>query len=169
MNTFQTMDSKDFKDSPFQLIGNEWMLITAEKDGVVNTMTASWGGLGVMWNMDVVFTVIRKSRFTKELIDGADSFSLSFLNHKDYQKELSYLGTVSGRTEDKIKKANLNVNYQEGVPFIDEADKVLICKKLFVQMMDTDSFVLPDFGDKFYGNKDYHDLYIGGITSILTR
>ncbi len=169
MNVFQTMDTKEFNVSPFRLIGNEWMLITALKGGKVNTMTASWGGLGVMWNMDVAYAVIRKSRFTKEFVDASDSFSLSFLDHQIYGKELGYLGTVSGRDENKIEKANMNVNYYEGVPFIDEAGKVFICKKLFAQTMRPESFVMKEIDNQFYQDKDYHDLYVGGITQILIR
>lgn len=169
MNIFQLMDSKDFNQSPFHLIGNEWMLITAEKNGVVNTMTASWGGLGVIWNTDVAYIVIRESRFTKEFVDEADNFSLSFLNHKAYGKELGYLGSVSGRDEEKIKKANLHVNYQDGVPFIDEASKVLICRKMFVQTLKPENFLFQEIDKNFYEDKDYHDLYIGGITKILVR
>lgn len=169
MNQFQEVKAKEFNQSPFQLIGNEWMLITAKKDGVVNTMTASWGGLGVMWNTNVAYAVIRKSRFTKEFVDAADSFSLSFLDHKTYAKELGYLGSVSGRKEDKINKSGLNVNYQEGVPYIAEASKVILCTKLFAQTMKPDGFVLPTIDENFYADKDYHDLYIGGITQILER
>lgn len=169
MNDFQSMNARDFICSPFQLIGDEWMLITAEKEGKVNTMTASWGGLGVMWNTNVAYAVIRESRFTKEFVDAADSFSLSFLDHKTYAKELGYLGTISGRDEEKIKKAKMNVNYCDGVPFIEEASKVLICKKLFVQTMQPENFVIQGIDNKFYGDKDYHDLYIGGITQILVR
>jgi flavin reductase (DIM6/NTAB) family NADH-FMN oxidoreductase RutF len=163
------MEVKEFDFSPFHLIGDEWMLITAEKDGKVNTMTAAWGGLGVMWSTNVAYTVIKESRFTKEFVDAADSFSISFLDHKTYEKEFLYLGTVSGRDEDKIKKANINVNYYEGVPFIDEASKVLICKKMFAQTMKPESIVIKEIDDKFYQDKDYHELYIGGITQILTR
>ena len=36
---------EDFNENTFKLIGNDWMLLTAEKEGKVNTMTASWGGL----------------------------------------------------------------------------------------------------------------------------
>ena len=32
----------------FHMIGREWLLVTAEKAGKVNTMTASWGGIGVL-------------------------------------------------------------------------------------------------------------------------
>lgn len=169
MNAFKTMDTKDFKEGPFRLIGKEWMLITAMKDGKVNTMTASWGGLGVMWNMDVVYAMIRQSRFTKEFVDASDCFSLSFLNHEIYAKELGYLGSVSGRDENKIEKANIHVNYQDGVPFIDEAEKVFICKKLFAQTMSPESFIWKEMDEKFYQDKDYHDLYVGGITQILIR
>ena len=66
------------------------MLITAEKDGKANTMTAGWGGLGVMWGKDVAFIVIRESRFTKEFVDGSEHFSLTFFG-EGYKKELGYL------------------------------------------------------------------------------
>ena len=42
-------EADQFNESPFRMIGKEWMLVTAEKDGKVNAMTASWGGMGVMW------------------------------------------------------------------------------------------------------------------------
>ena len=61
-----------------QMIGKEWMLVTAAKDGEVNTMTASWGGLGVMWGKNVAFIVIRPQRYTKEFIDASDTLSLTF-------------------------------------------------------------------------------------------
>ena len=50
---------EELTKNPFHMIGKEWMLVTAEKDGKVNTMTASWGGLGVMWGKNVAFVFIR--------------------------------------------------------------------------------------------------------------
>ena len=44
---------ENLTDNPFKLIDKDWLLITAEKDGKVNTMTASWGGLGILWNKKV--------------------------------------------------------------------------------------------------------------------
>jgi flavin reductase (DIM6/NTAB) family NADH-FMN oxidoreductase RutF len=169
MEQFQKKEAKDFQVNPFRLIGDEWMLITAEKEGKVNTMTAAWGGLGVMWNREVACAVIRQSRYTKEFIDSADSFSLSFLDHAKYARELGYLGSVSGRDEDKLKKAGLNISYQDDVPYIAEASKVLICEKLFAQTMNPDSFIVPEIDDRFYADRDYHELYIGGITDILEK
>ena len=169
MNQFQVTDAKDFIQNPFQLIGHEWMLITAEKDGKVNTMTASWGGLGVMWNTNVAYAVIRPTRYTREFIDAADCFSLSFLDHQTYAREMAYLGSVSGRDEDKITRMNLTVRHQDQVPFFDEAGKVMICRKMFVQPMQPEGFINPETDSKFYPEKDYHILYIGAIETILER
>lgn len=62
----------------FDAIGKDWMLVAAEADGRANAMTASWGGMGVLWNKCVAFVFIRPQRFTKTLIDKADTLSLSF-------------------------------------------------------------------------------------------
>lgn len=71
MAQFEVMDIKDFQCNPFDKIGKEWFLLTAEKEGKVNTMTAAWGGLGVIWNCNVAYIVVRQSRYTKEMIDGS--------------------------------------------------------------------------------------------------
>jgi hypothetical protein len=41
---------KDMRFNPFNLLGKEWMLVSAgnEQDGC-NTMTISWGHLGCLW------------------------------------------------------------------------------------------------------------------------
>ena len=83
--------------NPFTKIGNEWMLITAEAGGKVNTMTASWGGMGVLWGKNVAFIFIRNSRFTKEFVDNSCNFSLGIFDHEKYADMLGYMGRVSGR------------------------------------------------------------------------
>lgn len=175
MHSFQPMDLSYFNDNPFRLIGKDWMLITAEKDNNVNTMTASWGGMGVMWGKDIVFIAVRESRYTKEFIDGSDTFSLSFFNPEDKKiKEcLAYIGSVSGRNENKIKKANMKINFhideqRNETPFIDEASMVLICKKMFAQKINKDNFIVPELAN-WYKDEDYHTLYIAEIQTMLAR
>lgn len=102
-SSFKEVPVRDLKLDPFNKIGGEWMLITAEKDGAANTLTASRGGLGVFWGYDCAFIFIKDSRYTKESIDAADSFSISFLPAA-VKKNMLYIGTVSGRDEDKIAK-----------------------------------------------------------------
>lgn len=75
MNGFKEISVCDLKKTPFEMIGKDWMLISAESEGRVNMMTASWGGMGFMWNKNVAFAVVRPQRFTKTLIDKEDKFS----------------------------------------------------------------------------------------------
>ena len=88
MKQWKEIAPEALEKSPFQMIGKDWMLVTAQKDGKANTMTASWGGLGVMWGKNVAFIVIRPQRYTKEFIDGSDTLSLSF-DDESFRKQLS--------------------------------------------------------------------------------
>ena len=125
---------EELTKNPFHMIGKEWMLVTAEKDGKVNTMTASWGGVGIMWGKPVAYVFIRPQRYTKEFIDGTDTFSLSILG-EEHRKTLSYLGTVSGRDEDKISKSGLHVKHEGVTPYFEEANTVMVCRFALFQMM----------------------------------
>lgn len=92
---------------PFEKIGSEWMLISAAKDGKANTMTASWGGIGVLWGKNVATVYIRPQRHTKEFVDAGDTFTISFFGG-EHMKELGYLGKVSGKdVPDKIEQSGL--------------------------------------------------------------
>jgi flavin reductase (DIM6/NTAB) family NADH-FMN oxidoreductase RutF len=168
MSQFYEITPEKFQCNPFTMIGKQWMLVTAEKDGKVNTMTASWGGLGIMWNKNVAFIVIRPQRYTKEFIDHADTFSLSFYN-ESFRKELAYLGKVSGRDEDKIKNVGLTIRHHEATPYFEEANTVIICKKLFNQPFDKSAFLDMDIPPHMYPDDDYHTLYIADIKTILQK
>ncbi len=168
MSKFIEVKPEEFRESPFQLIGRDNMLITAEKNGKVNTMTAGWGGLGVMWGKNVVYAVIRPQRYTKGLVDASDTFSLTFFDG-DNKKMLNYLGTASGRDEDKIKKSGLTVVYDSATPYFEEAAIAILCKKLFAQDYKPESFIEKGIIDKWYPILDFHTLYIAEITKILIK
>ena len=143
---------ENFQENAFEMIGKDWLLITAEKDGKVNTMTASWGGVGVLWNKKVAYIFIRPQRYTKEFVDFSDRLSVCVLPNS-YRKELSYLGNVSGKDEDKISNANLKVQKYEDVPYCDEARLTLICRKLYAQDLKEEYFIEKDIIDKWYPQK----------------
>lgn len=128
MSEFHEINPDKFIQSPFHLIGKVWQLIAAEKDGKVNAMTASWGGLGVMWGKNAAYIVIRPQRYTKEFVDSAQTFSLSFFGDC-YRDMLTYMGTTSGRGEDKIAETGLSVLYDGKTPYFAEATAVMLCKK----------------------------------------
>lgn len=166
MNNFKEVLPELIKKNPFQSIGKDWMLITAGNGEKVNTMTASWGGFGVMYGKNVAFVVVRPQRYTKEFIDQEETFSLSFLD-KSYRSVMNYLGSVSGRSEDKISKSGLNISYAKGTPFIGEANSVFICKKLYCQPMEGEALLNENLDTTFYPDKDYHILYIAEIEQAL--
>lgn len=168
MSDFKNLDLADFKLNPFEKIGNEWMLVTAQNGDKVNSMTASWGGLGVMWGKNVSYIVIRPQRYTKEFIDNQDKFSLCFFD-ESYKKTLSYFGSVSGRDEDKIEKSGLTVQTVCDVPVFEEASLALVCKKLYRQRLEPCCFIDASLDEKWYPNKDYHDLYISEIEQVLVK
>lgn len=168
MDKFTEIKTEELNESPFKLIGKDWMLITAKKDDKVNTMTASWGGLGVMWGKDVAYIVVRPQRYTKEFIDNSDTFSLTFFDD-EYKKTLGYLGKVSGRDEDKISNSNLTLNTCENTPYFEEGKVVLVCKKLYGQYLDPKCFLEDGIDERWYPEKDYHMLYIAEIKNVLVR
>lgn len=153
MDKFTEIKTEELNESPFKLIGKDWMLITAKKDDKVNTMTASWGGLGVMWGKDVAYIVVRPQRYTKEFIDNSDTFSLTFFDD-EYKKTLGYLGKVSGRDEDKISNSNLTLNTCENTPYFEEGKVVLVCKKLYGQYIDPKCFLEDGIDERWYPEKD---------------
>jgi len=168
MSTFKEIKPEELNKSPFKLIGSDWMLITAEKDGKVNTMTASWGGLGVLWGKNVAYIVLRPQRYTKEFVDNSETFSLTFFDDS-YKKKLSYLGSVSGRDEDKIGKSGLTVVHDNNTPYFEEGNLIILCKKLYAQSLKPECFIADELDSMWYPQKDYHTLYVAEVTKILVK
>ena len=168
MKEWKTITPEEITTNPFRLIGKEWMLVTAEMNGKANTMTASWGGVGVLWNKPVAFVFLRPQRYTREFVDSSDTLSLSFYGEsEEAHKTLTYLGRVSGRDEDEIAKSGLTLTHEDGVPFFEEARMVLLGRKLYCQQMNPESFLIPGLAEKNYPQKDYHFVYVVEIEKVL--
>lgn len=163
------VEPDDYQIKPFNAIGREWMLISAAANGRNNAMTASWGGLGVMWSVPVAFIVIRQTRFTKTLVDNSQGFALSFLDHQQYQQQLNYLGKTSGSTEDKMAGCGLTVADYQNIPYFTDAHDVIICHKLFRSTYKPEQFLADWIDPKEYPTHNYHDLYIGQVDAILQK
>ena len=118
--SFTEIKAEELKDNPFDLIGKQWMLITAGNEEKCNTMTASWGGVGIMWGKPTATAYIRDSRYTKEFVDREDYFTLAFFG-EEHREALNLCGRVSGRDEDKIKEAGLTPYYVDGTVAFEEA------------------------------------------------
>ncbi len=157
----------ELHDNLFHLIDKEWMLITARdpETGKVNTMTASWGGFGILWNKPVAFVFIRPQRYTHEFTEKTEGMTLSFFS-EDYRDALKLCGRVSGRECDKIKDAALTpVLYGERAAFA-EARMVMSCRKLYADDLREGAFVDTALLSN-YSAKDYHTMYICEIEDII--
>ena len=82
MSKLKEINPEAVEDNVFKLIGNDWMLIAAGSMDSYNMMTASWGGLGVLWNRKICFCVLRPQRYTREFMEKTGSFTLSFFDEE---------------------------------------------------------------------------------------
>lgn len=170
MPNFREITPEQLIDSPFRLIGKDWLLITApdeEKESGANAMTASWGGLGVLWNKPVATVYVRPQRHTYTLTEKADRFSLCVLP-ENMRNALKVCGTKSGRDTDKLKECSLSCTYIDGVKVIEQSKLVFICKKSYADMLKKECFVDTDH-IKHYPADDFHRVYILEIEKILVK
>lgn len=170
--SFKEIKPQELIANPFTLIGDDWLLITAGNMEKHNTMTASWGGVGILWNKPVATVYIRPQRYTKSFVDANDTFTLTVLPDEQHDAH-KIAGSLSGRDIDKDKECNL-------VPFLaDENDcasvayenarLILVCKKLYRDTIKGECFTVEGVDEKCYPKKDYHDMYIAEITKVLVK
>ena len=164
------IDPSALSDNYIQMIGKEWMLVAAGDSEKFNMMTASWGGVGFLWNKPVVFVFIRPERYTFEFMERKDYFTLSFLGekHRDVYK---ICGSKSGRDIDKVKATGVHPYFTEaGNVLFKEAHLSLECKKLYTDMIKPENFLDKSCLDKWYGEHgNLHKLYVAEIVNMWTE
>lgn len=167
MKTFKELNPKHLKDNTFSLIDDEWMLVSAGDSAKYNTMTASWGGLGILWFKNVSFVFVRPTRYTYELMNSNDYYTLSFFD-EEYRDALTYCGKHSGRDVNKAEKSGLTPVFDKNSVYFSQAKMVMVCKKLYYQDIDPSKFLDGAIADA-YPMKDYHRMYVGEITDLLVK
>ena len=165
---FEEISPEKLGFDPINKIGSQWMLVTAGDESGYNTMTASWGFAGVIWGKPCVQTVIRPQRYTKEFLDKNEYFSLSFFP-EEQRKALALCGRVSGRDVDKAAETGLKPVFTDGTTTFEQAELVLVCKKLYVQQLESSCFTERDLDGANYAAGDYHFAYIGEIVKAYTK
>lgn len=166
--SFKEVKPEALELNPFSAIGTEWMLITAGDETSCNTMTASWGGLGVLWNKKAATIYIRPQRYTKQFVDAKDTFTLTFFDEA-YREALNICGSLSGRDCDKITKAGLTPCYMDSTVAFDEAKLVLVCRKLYKDDLKPEKFIVRECDEKNYPKKDYHTMYIAEVVKAYVK
>lgn len=157
------------RENPFQAIGHDWMLITAGMPDNFNTMTASWGAWGELWNRPIAVCFIRPQRHTFGFMEQASHFSLSFFDAQS-RAALDFCGSHSGRDVDKIAATGLTpVVDPSGAIYFAQARLALICRKLYAQHLTPESFLDPVIPAEIYAKADFHRMYIGEVLRCLAH
>ena len=164
---FIPVDPESLNENFFKLINKDWMLITAGVTGNFNTMTASWGTTGILWNKPIAICFIRPHRYTFQFAEQHEFFTLSFFPHQ-YRKILNFCGANSGRDTDKIANTGLNpVETKNGSITFEQASLVLECRKLYADFLKQDNFIVSGIIEKNYPTRDFHRFFIGEIVGCF--
>ncbi|MDO5317704.1 MAG: flavin reductase [bacterium] len=160
------------QENAFNLIGQQWMLVAAGSKDKFNMMTASWGGIGWLWNKPVAFLFIRPERYTHEFIERENRLTLSFYD-ETHRAKLQFCGKNSGRTVDKVKATGLEpVALESGTVTFEQARLTLDCRRLFKTSMTEADFLDKSLLSKWYGNQpggSLHDVYVVEIESVYAK
>ena len=156
----------DLSFNPWNKIGKEWFLLTSGDENGYNTMTASWGFMGIMWRKNTFTTVVRPTRYTYEFIERNDLFTVSFFD-EEYRPALNFCGANSGRDCSKAEKTGLTPKFTDGTTTFEEASLVLVCRKIYAQDMDVS--LLADDIKPINGSDPIHKQYIGEILKAYVK
>lgn len=149
------------------------VLLTVKAGDKVNSMTISWGTLGIEWAVPIFTTFVREHRYTRELLDQADSFTINIPLEGADRKILGVMGTKSGRDTNKIEDMGLTLVPSEKIstPAIKEYALTLECRIVYKQLQDRNAiaadkmeFYPQDVDGSYHDrNRDFHVAFCGEI------
>lgn len=166
------IEPSEFKENIFETIGKEWMLVTGGNREHFNMMTASWGGIGWLWNKPVAFLFIRPERYTYEFLKNNRKLSLSFLGKEEEARKIYTLcGSKSGRDINKLQESGLKPVFTEtgGIAY-EQARMTLECTQLYESEMRKEDFLDPELLS-WYGEKkgNMHKVIVAEIDHIWIK
>lgn len=151
-----------------KMLSEDWMLVTAGNDQKFNMMTASWGGLGHLYNKPVAFCFINPARFTHQLLDNGDTYTLTFYT-ETYRDALKYCGSHSGKDGNKVQATGLTpITTPTGSKAFGEAWLIIECRKLISQPIYPNAMHDAKLKQEWEG-KQTHTMYIGEIINVWAK
>ncbi len=165
---YRTISPEELAGNVFNMIGHDWMLVCAEKNDRFNAMTASWGGMGVLWRKNVAYVFVRPQRYTYEFIEKSNKLTLSFFG-EEHRDALRICGTKSGRECNKIAEAGLTpFSVNDVCTAFKEANIIMECTKMYAGFLREEDVVDPAVLNE-YTNGDFHKMYVVSIDRILVK
>ncbi|MDR2466957.1 MAG: flavin reductase family protein [Prevotellaceae bacterium] len=168
MERFKDINIMTLTTSPVRLVSKVWMLVTAGTADSFNSMTASWGGMGFIWQCPAAFIFVRPQRYTLEFIEREQSFTLSFFDHDRYRAALNLMGGKSGRDMNKANEAGLTpLVLPSGRVAYGEAQYIIECKTMYSDRLKPENFIDDTIPARIYPKNDFHRTFIAEITRTL--
>jgi len=157
-------------ESGMEFLHTKGAFLTVKSGDKVNTMTISWGNIGFEWNRPIFMVLVRKSRYTYDLMEKSDNFTVSIPLSVDLKNALAICGSKSGRDIDKFKECNLTLEKSKAVdtPIIGDCKLHYECKIVYKQEMNP-SLLSKDIVESSYKTGDYHTLYYGEIVETYMK
>lgn len=133
-----------------------------------NPMTIGWAQLGVIWGRPTATVYVRHSRYTHELLENSQYFTISVPCGGAMEKALAFCGTRSGRDVNKLEAQNLTVlpahfggqGGLDGCQFHIEC-RILHRTEIPIELMENEA--IPP---RYYPRGDQHTQYIAEVLGV---
>ena len=165
---YKKISPENIPGNIIKMVSQDWMLISAGKGDQSNMMTAGWGGLGQLYGKPVAFCFIHPSRYTYELMEKNETYTLCFFT-ETHREALKFCGTNSGRDTDKVKATGLTpINTPLENRAFGEAWMIIECQKTVCQQFTPESIQDPAIRKEREG-QPLHKMYIGEILNVWVK
>ena len=173
-DSFVSISPKDIKENPIKLFGDDWAVVAAGNKSDFNELTVSWGALGDAWwdNMPIAIIFVSATRYTQQYLEANDTFSINVFP-PEYRKQTAYIGSHSGRNEDKVKATGLKVDFTENnTPVFPESRLIIECRKVYSHNLDRSKFsdsLIGNYAQKKFQGVIPHTVYFGEIINCWRK
>lgn len=170
---FVSIAPAEMTGNVFQLVGRDHTVITAGTESDYNSMTAGWGGWGILFNEPVTWCFLRASRYTLEYMKREKTYTMTYFEEA-YKDQVLFFGSSSGRDGDKMKKHTLTaVKTPLGNMAYKEAKLIVECELTEITSVQPDDFYTPEgktfVEDAYKEVKAWHKMVFGRITRVWVK
>lgn len=166
---WKRIDPKELAVNAVKMYDDDWMVVSAGNKESMNLMTISWGGLGELWNKPVATVYVAPQRYTYQFLEREEYYTICRFD-STYRDKLTYLGTKSGRDEDKVKGSGLTVRFTErGNPMYEEANLVIECRKIYHDNFRPERLQQEQLDWYEDRQVDPHGIFIGEIVDMWVK
>jgi flavin reductase (DIM6/NTAB) family NADH-FMN oxidoreductase RutF len=165
---FQEISYRDLSGAMIEMMGHEYMLLTAGNASAFNTMTVGWGGFGYTWQRPVAWVFVRPQRHTYRFVEQNERFTLTYFGSTQ-QKALSICGSLSGRDTDKVLASGLStIITPDSLISFEESLLIFSCRKVYFEDLNPEN-ILDKSILRNYPANDFHRVYTAQIENIWER